>query len=112
MIPEPTPCSGMDPPNGSVVVPLTIIRTTEGPALAAASMIADDSSIVTGWRAAACEAELLLLAPVAAGSRAPAPFRARTVPPAARIAERAEAATMLPGPARRAPVVARATGSV
>jgi hypothetical protein len=31
-----------------VVVPLTRIRTTAGPALAAASMTAEDSSTVTG----------------------------------------------------------------
>jgi len=48
MIPDPTPCSGMELPRASVVVPLTRIRTTAGPALAAASMTADDSSILTG----------------------------------------------------------------
>ena len=38
-------------PNSVVALPLVVILTTAGPALAATSMIAEDSSMVTGWRA-------------------------------------------------------------
>ena len=108
--PEPTPRSGIVPPNWSVALPSTKIRTTAGPTFAAASMTADDSSIVTGWREPVVIAGLLF-APVATGSSAPLPLRARTVPPEARTAERIEATTMLPVPARRGAATRATSGS-
>ena len=47
MIPEPTPSVGTLP-KGSVPWPSTVILTTAGPTFAAASMTAEDSSMVTG----------------------------------------------------------------
>ena len=46
--PEPTPVSGMIPVEVSTL-PLVVIRTTAGLTAAATSIVAEDSSIVTGW---------------------------------------------------------------
>ena len=52
MMPEPTPSDGIVV--GSVVAFAELtIRTTAGLTLAATEMIADDSSILTGWGAVA-----------------------------------------------------------
>src|ERR671936_2728965 len=89
MTPDPTPVSGIWPPNAFVLTPSTVIRTTAGLTLAAASMIADDSSIVTG-----CWAPTVVVPPLAvwAGwrSRAPDAVRARYVPPDAIVAASTE----------------------
>src|SRR6187402_2794251 len=97
MTPEPTPVSGMAP-DASGVVPPTVIRTTAGLTLAATSMVAEDSSMVTGL-----VVPTLLPWPVV-GMKAPprssAPLapRTRTVPPAARTADRSETARIEPIP--------------
>ena len=48
MTPEPTPVDGTVVPSKSPA-PWTVIRTTAGLTRAEASMMADDSSMVTGW---------------------------------------------------------------
>ena len=91
MTPEPTPVSGMTPRSPEFALPVTVMRTTAGLTLAATAMVADDSSMVTGW-------VVPTLCPVtteAAGagwSKAPLALRATTVPPEARIADRRAAA--------------------
>ena len=79
------------------------ILTTAGPTLAAASMTADDSSMVTGCWEPVC-------VPVAIGrgrarrwSKAPARSRTSTVPPEARTADSTETVTIVPRPAARRP---------
>src|SRR5690242_13966217 len=115
MTPEPTPVAGMSVPNGLVSPPavVVVILTTAGPAVAAASMTADDSSIVTGCCALVCWVEpdgvvvtVRVMAPVCS--------RTATVPPAARIADRSDAVTIVPtpGPVRRRDDPALPTGSV
>src|SRR5260370_21606165 len=98
MIPEPTPCSGIVPPSGSVVVPVSVIRTTAGLTLLAASMIAEDSSTATGTLLAeifAGAAAGVLRAPIA-----PVPSSTRTVPPEASTADRTATPTSAPTPDR------------
>ena len=106
MIPEPIPC---------VVcwvmlfgsTPSSKIRTTDGPALEATSMMADDSSTLTGWRTDAALG-LLPFAPVdgPVRSNAPLAFRAITVPPDARTAAASAAARTVPAPPPRCCVTA------
>src|SRR5829696_6207506 len=98
MTPEPTPVLGMSAPNTPVSPPVVVvIFTTAGPAFAAASMTADDSSMVTGCCALVCWFE-----PVGAEAtwRSSAPVRSsRTaVPPAASTADSSEAVTTVPTP--------------
>ena len=94
------PLAGISVPNGLVspAPVVVVILTTAGPALAAASITADDSSIVTG-----CWAPVCWVDPVGdwATVRSSAPVRSRTtaVPPAARIADRSDAVTTVPTPA-------------
>src|SRR5215203_4641479 len=92
--------------------PVTRIFTTAGLTVDATAIVADDSSMATGWTAPAFDA----CGKTAAGagrSRAPAAFRASTVPPDARTADRSVAATSdpLPRPSRRVAVVAGAVGA-
>src|SRR5919197_1020191 len=90
MTPDPTPVSGIWPPKPFVLTPSTVIRTTAGLTFAAASMIADDSSIVTGcW--APTVVELPLFVGSAWRSNAPVALRARYVPPDAIVAARTDA---------------------
>ena len=97
--PEPTPGA---PAIGSVPDPWVSILTTAGPTLAAASMIADDSSMVTGsWEPVCCTPAT---EDAGAGrSKAPAWSSTNTVPPDARTADRAETVTIvaIPVPPRR-----------
>ena len=96
MIPEPTPSVGTLP-KGSVPWPSTVILTTAGPTFAAASMTAEDSSMVTGcWPMTCCTEP----APDAAAGRSRAPVLSRisTVPPDARTADRSDAARTVPTP--------------
>src|SRR6187397_2415094 len=103
MKPEPTPVAGT-PPNGSVVSPPlpVVILTTAGPSLAATSITADDSSIVTG-----CVPPVVVALPIEAGgtgwSKAPLRSSTSTVPPDATTADRSDAAITVPrpGPWRR-----------
>src|SRR5437660_12304329 len=87
MTPEPTPVCGIVSPSPLVFVPSAVIRTTAGLTFAATSMIADDSSSVTGWRAPTV---VLLDGTVPTGVvarlSAPDASRARKVPPDARVA--------------------------
>src|ERR671924_629034 len=87
MTPDPTPVSGICPPNAFVLTPSTVIRTTAGLTFAAAAMIADDSSIVTG-----CWAPTVVVVPlldVGAGRlSAPDALSARYMPPDAIVAAR------------------------
>ena len=100
MTPDPTPVLGMSVPN-TPVSPLpvvVVILTTAGPAFAAASMTADDSSMVTGTCApVGCVAPAWVV--VAVRSSTPARSRTTTVPPAARTADSREAVTTVPTPA-------------
>src|SRR5580765_3633040 len=77
------------------------MRTTDGPALAATSMIAEDSSSVTGCLIVAEFAFWLLVAAIGARSKAPLAVRATTVPPEARMAAASAAMTTVPVPAPR-----------
>jgi hypothetical protein len=100
--PEPTPCSGRLTALGST--PSVTMRTTAGPALAATSTIADDSSIVTGCL---IEVGSAFEAGAPAGlSSVPVAVSAAYVPPDARTAARSDAARIVPTPApdRPAPV--------
>ena len=53
MTPEPTPVGGMTPRLPVSFAPVTRILTTAGLTLVATAMVADDSSMATGWRAPA-----------------------------------------------------------
>src|SRR3954449_4114787 len=114
MTPDPTPVLGMFVPNWPLS-PLVcvVILTTDGPAAAAASITAEDSSIVTG-----CWAPTCALAPVGVvvtvRSSAPVWLSTATVPPAARTADRSDAVTTVPSPVppRRREGVAGPTGAV
>ncbi len=87
-------------PNSVEALPLVVILTTAGPAEAATSMIADDSSMVTG-----CRADTVAPTGVEAGwagcSRAPVALSATTVPPDARAAASSAAPTTEPAPLPR-----------
>src|SRR6187455_3660680 len=113
MTPEPTPVSGMTPLLVSTLLDV-VMRTTAGLTLAATAMVADDSSMLTGWLPLTVEP----LAATGLGvgwSRAPVADRARTVPPEARTADRAAARTtepVLDRLARPAEVVGAVTGVV
>ena len=98
MKPEPTPSDGTVP-NGSVVVPSVVIFTTAGPTLAAASMTAEDSLMVTGWVPVVWP---LPMPDVCAGRlKTPCWPSTATVPPEARTADRADATITVPTPAPR-----------
>ena len=70
MTPEPTPVSGMMPVDVSTLPP-TVIRTTAGLAFAATLIVADDSSIVTGWLLAPTVVTVGVDATAAGRSKAP-----------------------------------------
>src|SRR3954447_21936406 len=109
--PEPTPAAGT-PPNGSVEAPPVVILTTAGLSLAATSMTAEDSLMVTG-----CVPPVAVALPTdddgTGRSNAPERSRTSTVPPEATTADSSEAATIVarPGPDRRALVGTTGTGS-
>src|SRR5882762_8515012 len=112
MTPEPTPVWGIWVPNPLVFVPSAVMRTTAGLIFAATSMIADDSSRVTG-----CLAPTVVLleaaAPTVVAGRLSAPdaLRARNVPPEARIPPRSAARMTWPnGDGRRVPVTVEVVG--
>ncbi len=94
MTPEPTPVSGMIPLLVSAL-PETVIRTTAGLTLDATSMVADCSSMVTGWLALTF-VPLFETGAAPVRSSAPVADRATTVPPEARIADSAAARTTEP----------------
>ena len=93
--PEPTPVGGMTPRLPVSVAPVTRILTTAGLTLVATAMVADDSSMATGWRAPAL-VDCGDVTTAAGRSRAPAALSARTVPPEARTADRRAAASNAP----------------
>src|SRR5688572_21281585 len=106
MTPDPTPVSGMIPLLGSAL-PETVMRTTAGLTFDATSMVADCSSMVTGWLALTF-VPLFATGAAAGRSSTPVAESAATVPPEARIADRAAARTMEPvepRPARPAVVL-------
>src|SRR6478735_309741 len=96
MTPDPTPVSGITPLLPAFAVPVTVMRTTAGLTLAATAIVADDSSMVTGWTVptfVACGA----LAEAGAGrSSTPTADSAATVPTDASTAERTDASTNEP----------------
>src|SRR5690242_21634953 len=99
MTPEPTPVAGMTPVL-PLSEPVTVILTTAGLTFEATAIVADCSSIVTGWVApvlVACGAEIALLG--AGRSRTPAAPSTATVPTDARIA--ASTAVSTTDPPRR-----------
>ena len=91
MTPDPTPVSGMTPLLPAFAVPVTVMRTTAGLTLAATAIVADDSSMATGWTVptlVACGA----LAEAGAGrSSAPTADSAATVPTDASTADSTDA---------------------
>src|SRR5688572_29609261 len=101
MTPEPTPVSGMIPLDVSTP-PLTVIRTTAGLAFAATLIVADDSSIVTGWLLAPTFVAFGVVETAAGRSSAPVALRATSVPPDASTADRSAAARTVPRPPRPA----------
>ena len=102
--PEPTPVSGMTPYVPELALPVTVIRTTAGLTLAATAIVADDSSMVTGWVVPALVASGTLVVETTGRSSAPVAPRARTVPPDARTADSSETATSEPPRPRDRPV--------
>jgi len=80
------------------MLPLTVIRTTAGLAFAATSIVALDSSIVTGWLLAPTVVPVGVTAVAAGRSKAPDAFSATTVPPEARTAARSAAPRTVPVP--------------
>src|SRR5919106_6281505 len=99
MTPEPTPVSGMIPLDVSTL-PLTVMRTTAGLALAATLIVADDSSMVTGWLLAPTFVTVGVLDTGAGRSSAPVALRATSVPPDASTADRIAAPRTVPRPLR------------
>src|SRR5574338_112285 len=99
MTPEPTPRSGIWPPNGSVVVPVAVIWTTAGLTVAAALTTADESSTAMGCEV--CPGAWLPVADPTGRLRAPVLSRTTTVPPDASTADSAAAATIRPMPSGR-----------
>src|SRR5829696_8433417 len=99
MTPDPTPLLGMSAPNTplSPAPVVVVILTTAGPAFAAASITADDSSIVTGTPVPVCGEPVWVV--VTVRSSTPARSSTTTVPPAARTADRSDAVTTVPTPA-------------
>src|SRR6476646_7873153 len=77
------------------------MRTTDGPALAATLMIAEDSSSVTGCLTVVELVPWVLVAAAGVRSKAPPAVSATTVPPEARTAAARAAAMTVPGPAPR-----------
>src|SRR3954468_21070566 len=80
MTPDPTPVGGMTPKLPVSDRPVMVMRTTAGLTADATAIVADDSSMATGWTAPA----LVAWDEVDTGagrSRAPAASSARTVPP-------------------------------
>src|SRR4029079_10384066 len=111
MIPEPMPsvCWVWSMLFGST--PCSKIRTTDGPALAATSMIAEDSSSLRGWLMELASGPAAVAGLGAAGwSNAPVAFSAATVPPEASTAARRAAPITEPAPGPRR--VDRVTGGV
>src|SRR4249919_426898 len=92
MTPEPTPVGGMTPRLPVSVAPVTRILTTAGLTFDATAMVADDSSIATGWRAPAL-VDWGAVTAATGRSRAPTALSARTVPPEARTADSSAAAS-------------------
>src|SRR6187401_48090 len=97
MTPEPTPVGGMTPRLPVSVAPVTRILTTAGLTLVATAIVADDSSMATGWRAPAL-VDWGDVTAAAGRSRAPVALSARTVPPEARTADSSAAAINAPPP--------------
>src|SRR6185437_1276782 len=111
MTPEPTPVAGMTPVL-PLSEPVTVILTTAGLTFAATAIVADCSSMVTGWLApvlVAWGAETALLG--AGRSRTPAAPSATTVPTDARIAARTAVSTTEPARERFGRVVDVAVGT-
>src|SRR5436190_8907165 len=90
--------------------PVTLIFTTAGLTFDATAIVADCSSMATGWTEPALDACATAGAGEMAGrSSAPAALSAITVPPAARMAESRDAAINGPAPP---PVRRRLAGTV
>src|SRR4051794_11547991 len=110
MTPDPTPVSGMTPLLPALVVPVTVIRTTAGLTLDATAIVADDSSMATGWTVPTLVACGTLADAGAGRSSAPAAVSAATVPTDARTADRIDATTS--EPPRRSERLGGTTASV
>src|SRR4249920_1391923 len=110
MTPEPTPVSGITP-RSPPELPVTLIFTTAGLTLAATAMVADDSSMATGWTVPAFVACGNPRLDAAGRSSAPAAPSARTVPPDARTADNSDAARIEPGRGRVRAVWATEVGA-
>src|SRR5690349_20833567 len=113
MTPEPTPVAGMIPVDVSTSL-FVVMRTTPGLAADATSMVAEDSSIVTGWLFAATVEPVGEVAGRTVRLSAPLAVSAATVPPEARTAARSAAPTIVPVPPRLVAglTAAVATGAV
>src|SRR3954468_15820947 len=96
MTPDPTPVSGITPLFPTFAVPVTVIRTTAGLTLEATAIVADDSSIATGWTVPTLVAWGALAAEGEGRSSAPTADRAATVPTDASTADRRQASTSEP----------------
>src|SRR3954452_17436839 len=110
MTPEQTPVDGTVVPSNSPV-PWTVMRTTAGLTRADASMIADDSSIVTGcpgWLLEVC----VPTGRIDWAGRPSTPVSARSaiVPPDASTADRTDARTTGPNPMPRRVAPRASTG--
>ncbi len=113
MTPDPTPVAGMTPLLPESLAPVTVIRTTAGLTLAATAIVADDSSMVTGWVEPVLVAWLDAGAGAIGRSSAPAAPSARTVPPEASTADSTAAARIVPPrPPRPPPLVVVAAAGV
>src|SRR6266540_3408447 len=112
MTPEPTPVSGMTPRLPASVEPLTVIRTTAGLTLAATSIVAEDSSMITGWGAPVVVPWAAIGVEEIGRSNAPLALSARTVPPDASTADNTATATIEPAPEPRRRGAVGETGSV
>src|SRR5436853_4396822 len=108
MIPDPIPsvCWGRTLLGST---PCSKIRTTDGPAFVATSMIADDSSTVTGCTTLAAFGPPAVPG-AAARSRAPLARSASTVPPDASTAAASAAASTVPVPEPTRPALTGVVG--
>ena len=77
-----------------------MICTTAGLAFDATAIVADDSSIVTGWLLAPTVVPVVLVEVGVVSSSAPVALSAKTVPPDARTADSRAAPTTVPTPDR------------
>src|SRR6476659_10052991 len=82
-------------------LPFEVLRTTAGLTAAATSIVADDSSMVTGWLFAPTVVPVAAVGVATGRSRTPVALSASTVPPEARTADSSAALKTVPIPPRR-----------